>query len=104
LPAPCEKREEQLREDLMTWAGYIEAGHSHTEKLAHEIFYVITAIIVAIWVLGNHYLAHVQVGGYLNILSAILALTGLVGTYKLQESVSEAHVIVNRIKKEDRIR
>lgn len=75
-------------------------AHLHTEKLSHEIFYVLTALIIGTWTISNRSILlgdHQQVGKILlNLFAATLAAAGLLLTHRLRGSVEEAHVIMNR--------
>jgi len=73
-------------------------GHLHTEKLSHEIFVVLTGLIIGSWTISNQYL-HLWIQRIsLDILSIMLAVGGLLLLHRLQGSVEEVHLIMNRIR------
>ena len=89
-------------EKLLKWASFIETGHLHAEKLSHEIFYVLTALIMATWAIANRFLTgssqEIISSTYLYLFSMILAIAGLFLIHRLQRSVQESHLILNRIR------
>lgn len=86
-------------EYLIKYAELVWNGHLHTEKLSHEIFYVLTALIIGSWTVSSHLNLDTIVRLLLIIFAMILALAGLLITYRLQQSVQEIHVKMNLIRK-----
>jgi hypothetical protein len=73
-------------------------GHLHTEKLAHAIFVALTTLIIGSWTISIRYLESLTQRILIDILPMTLAVIGLFLVYKLQGSVEEAHLIMNRIR------
>jgi len=72
-------------------------GHLHTEKLSHTIFVALTTLIIGSWTISIRYLeSPTRVS--IDIFSMALAVAGLFLVYKLQASVEEVHLILNRIR------
>jgi len=72
-------------------------GHLHTEKLSHAIFVALTTLIIGSWTISIRYLeSPTRVS--IDIFSMVLAVAGLILVYKLQVSVEEVHLILNRIR------
>ncbi|MCJ2533830.1 MAG: hypothetical protein LN364_01195 [Candidatus Thermoplasmatota archaeon] len=86
-------------EYLIKYAELVWNGHLHTEKLSHEIFYVLTALVIGSWTVSSHLNLDIIVRLLLIIFAMILTLAGLLITYRLQQSVQDIHVKMNLIRK-----
>lgn len=84
---------------VITYLELLWTGPSHTEKLSHEFFYVVTALIIGIWTISIQYITSKIDKIIMNILPIALSLMGLLMIYKLQKSVHNTRVHINRIRK-----
>jgi hypothetical protein len=70
----------------------------HYEDLSHQMFYVLTALIVGSWAVSSRVLVLPFDKALLNGFSSFLALAGLFSVYRLQNANDTQAVIVNLIR------
>ena len=74
-------------------------ARAHTEKLAHEVFYVITAMTIGVWTITIQYLTEVKyLQSLMYILTLFLAICGFFLIRKFQHSNDEIRIIMNKIR------
>jgi hypothetical protein len=71
----------------------------HYEDLMHQMFYVLTALIVGSWAVSSQYLTLPLDKFVLNVFSSVLAFAGLFWVYRLQSANDLQAVTVNLIRR-----
>lgn len=75
----------------------------HYENLSHDVFYVLTALIVGSWAVSSRVLTLPTDKALLDTLSCLLALGGLFTVYRLQSANDRQAVMLNLIRNRLRI-
>ena len=96
---PIDVEKKQKTEYLTKYSEMLWNYNIHTERLAHEVFYVITAMTIGIWTITIQYFTKVKyLPSLMYIFTLFLAIGGIFLIGKFQHSNDEIRIIMNKIR------